>query len=504
VTTRLRDLAVREVLGASRNQLIAMLVLEGLALALVAGGLGVGLSYWGLGLIKSLLPSELARASTIAIDSRVLGVSLAVIVLCGLVFSSAPAWVASRLNIFSAARVGTAVIGGRRQHRALSAFLIGEVAFVTILLVATTLVVTTFVVVTTIDMGFDRHNLFALGVQKSFRDLPQADRDRSASAFNASLLERVRSVPGVERAAFIGTGMPLVGGTSSSNVRLPGESAPGTHMFEVREVSSGYFDTLHLPIVRGRAIDASDQPATPHVAVINEAAARRYFANTDPIGAILTFRGSLTVVGVVRDVRNFGPEMTPEPQMYVAINQLGSPGEGDIIVRAAGDLGAVSERVRIAAREFLNDDEVFRARFVEDAFWRRTAGRRFNAGLMGAFGGMALLIGALGVYATMAFVVAQDVRGIGLRLALGATPGRIRRGVLWAAARRVGAGAIVGLAGAWATSQAMSSLVFGVAPSSPTVYVSVCAILGLVALIAALVPAIRASSLDPLRALRTE
>ena len=227
---------------------------------------------------------------------------------------------------------------------------------------------------------------------------------------------------------------------------LPGEGAQATsHMFQTREVSSGYFETMRLPIVRGRGINASDREGAAHVAVINEAAVRRFFPASDPIGATLTFRGTTTIVGVVRDVRNFGPEVTANPQLYVSIDQLGSPGEGDLIVRTSGSRCSGRCQCPRRGKRFHRPGNVFQPRLVEAAFSRATAGRRFNAGLMTLFGVIALLIGAIGIYGTMSFVVAQDVRAIGLRLALGATPKRIRRGVLLDAARRVAVGVIVGL-----------------------------------------------------------
>ena len=241
--------------------------------------------------------------------------------------------------------------------------------------------------------------------------------------------------------------------------------------------------------------------------LINDTAARQFFPNEEPLGKTLTFRGPVVIVGIVRSVRNFGPEVAAQPELYVALDQSSGDSSdlgGDLVVRTAVPAADLAAAIRDAARMAVGSGDVFEARFLEQAYARRNAGRRFNATLMSVFGGIALVIGAIGIYGTLAFVVAQDVRAIGLRLALGATPGGVRRLILGDAMRRVGAGIAVGLAAAWAASNWFTSLVFGVAPTSPAIYLVVAAVIAAVALVAALVPALRASRLDPLTALKSE
>jgi predicted permease len=508
-TARMRDLATREVLGASRRRIAATLLLEGLLLSVTAGLAGVGVAFWAIEIVKAALPAGLARASMIALDARVLTVSGLVVILCGAAFASAPAWLAARVDLWAATRTSSgSVIGGRGRARSLRLFLIGETAFVSALLVATALVVTSFVLITTFDLGFDRRNVMAFGVQKSVRDVPKADRPATGAAFRADLLQRIKSLPGVASAAMISLGLPFVSGSSSYSVGLPGQSSQaGGPMFALREVTPEYFDTMGLQLIRGRAIQASDRAGAPVVGLINDIAARQFFPNDDPLGKTLTFRGPVVIVGIIRSVRNFGPEVPAQPELYVALDQSSADSSdlgGDLVVRTTVHAASVAAAIRDAARLAVGSGDVFEARFLEEAFARRNAGRRFNATLMSVFGGIALLIGAIGVYGTLAFVVAQDVRAIGLRLALGATPAGVRRLILGDAMRRVGAGIAVGLVAAWAVSSWLTSVVFGVTPTNPAIYLVVAAVMAAVSFIAALVPALRASRLDPLNALKSE
>jgi predicted permease len=509
---RVRELATREALGASRRRLAGTLVVEGLLLSLSAAAAAVALSYWGVDLVKARLPGHLARVPTIAVDARVLAVSIAAAVLSGLAFASAPAWLASRSDLVTLMKSGGgAVVGERRRRRSLGAFLVAEVSFISVLLVATTLVVTSFLIVTTADLGFDRRNLMWVQFSQSLKEVPELERLAVATVFRADLLDRVQATPGVASAALITSGLPLSRSTTRYSIEVPGlGEVRGDDMPLTHEVTPGYFSTVALTLTRGRLFTDDDRFGAPRVAIIDEAAARRFFGGRDPIGQVITFRGPTTIVGVVRDVRTFGPEIDqpialylPLAQQPIAFAQQG----GMVVVRtagpatAAGTTAAVREVVRSLGNSGAQPPE---ASLADDRFRELTADRRFNAGLMSIFGVIAIAIGAVGVYGTMAFFVAAEVRAIGLRMALGASPGRVMRGVLRDAGWRVAAGIVIGLGVAWAVSGAFASLVFGVTTTSPAVYAGVAAAIGVVGGLAALVPALRAARLDPLVALRTE
>jgi hypothetical protein len=250
----------------------------------------------------------------------------------------------------------------------------------------------------------------------------------------------------------------------------------------------------------------SDHAGAPPVMLINDVAARRYFPDRDPIGQVVRFRGPTTIVGVLRGVHFDGPESEVRPAMYTPADQWLYRDEeafGSIVVRTSRDPRALAAAVREAIRPALGREPP-QPQFVDDYFRRLTAGRRFNARLMATFGLIAVAIGAIGVYGTMAFFVAKQVRTIGVRMALGASPSVVMGSVLRDALQRVALGVVVGWAGAWAASNALESFVFGIRPTDPTVYIAVGGFLALVGFAAALVPALRAARLDPLTALRHE
>lgn len=508
-SVRVRELATREALGASRARLARGFLLEGLMLSLTAALVAVALSFRGVEIARTLLPENLARTSTIAVDARVLIVSIAVSALCGLVFAMAPAWLASRSNLIAVTKAGGgAVIGGRRSSRTLGGFLVAELAFVSLLLVATTLIVTSFVVVTTMDLGFDRRNVMSIGYSKSLQAVAEADRPAAAAVLRDDLLARVRAVPGVESAALLINAAPLSGSSVRYSIEVPGfGQTMGDDMLETRMISPGYVETMGQQLISGRTFNESDRAGAPLVALINEAAAQRFFGGRDPVGEVITFRGPTTIVGVLRSVRFQGPEADVRPELYTPVDQERIPGAqtfGSLVVRTAGPAPLVATAVRDAIRPLLDGADPAQAQFIDEQFQRLTAGRRFNASVMTFFGLVAVAIGAVGIYGTMAFFVAQQVRAIGLRMALGATPSRVMRAVLRDAAWRVLAGVAIGLAGAWAISNAFASFVYGVTTTEPRVYVMVAGLIAAVSLAAAVAPALRAARVDPLVALRTE
>lgn len=508
-TIRSRELATRAALGASRARLARTLLIEGLVLAFAASASAVALGYWGVAFAKAQLPTSLARAETIAVDAPVLMASIVAAVLCGLLAGGAPALHVLRSDLFAQMKTGGAVIGGR-QTRSLGAFLVGEVAFVTVLLVATILVVTSFVAVTTADLGFDRHDVMTMYVSKSLQGVPKPDRRAVASVFFADVLERARAVPGVKVAGLIGGGSAPLGGASVRySLVIPGVGElSGEDSFETRGVSPEYFPAIGLRVLRGRAFDANDGAGAPSVAIINDLAARRYFPGRDPIGEMIIFRsGETRIVGVVQNVRLNGPEAEWRMELYVPLAQEPQPFDsagGELVVRTIGSAPAAASAVQEAIRPALAGLTLTQPRFVDDAFRRLTADRRFNAGLMVIFGVLAIAIGAIGIYGTMAFAVAQQARSIGLRMALGASQSTVLRSVLWESLWQVGVGAAVGLIGARMIASLFTSLVFGVQTTSPAVYAAVALGLSAMGVLAAFVPARRAARVDPLVALRAE
>jgi predicted permease len=443
-------------------------------------------------------------------------------VLSGLIFASAPAWLTVRRSLSGVMREGTGpIVASRRSDRLLTAFLVTDVAFVSILLVATTLVVTSFVAIVTADLGFDRQNVVRFEFLRSLKGVPADAQPAAVAAFRANLLQRAASVPGVTDVAISTSGTPLSGTRGGRRLVIPGfGDVPDEQMPLSFSVTAGYFRAFGMLLVRGRLFAATDRAGTPRVMVINDVAARLYFAGRDPVGQTVADRyprtGELpfTVVGVLKGIHFNGPEAEVRPEVYALLDQetfdepyipdVGARvAVGGLVVRTVRDPRALAATIAEAIRPALGGDPN-QTTFIDNDFRRLTAVRRFNAGVMGIFGLVAIALGAVGIYGTVSFVVAQQVRSIGLRMALGETPARVLRSVLRKTLRHLALGVAIGLTCAWLGSGVLTSFVFGIQPSDPTVYLAVGAFLGTVGLAAALAPALRASRLDPLVALRQE
>jgi putative ABC transport system permease protein len=501
VVIRGREFATRAALGASQVRLARTLLFEVILLSAAACAFGVLLSVWGLSAATSFLPSGLARASTIALDLRVLVVSIAATLGIGLCFGALPAWQASRAGLALATR-NTSLIGGLSGTRWQRVLLVSQVAFVVTLLVATTLAVTTFVRVTTTDLGFDRRNVVSFTVSNSITDLLDIRR-------------RISAVPGVASVAFIDYGgLPLSGMSTRDGLSIDGFGVTkDDDMAEVRKVSPAYFDVLGMRLVRGRPIQDSDVAGAPHVAVINQAAAKRYFGDADPVGREISsstdwqFRGSATIVGVVESLRLAGPEGDVRPELYLPMaQQLRRDGKilVDIVVRTADAPEGSVAAIQAAMRAVIGTSARLAPRYPTEQFRQLTAERRFNAGLMTLFGVFGVIVGGLGIYGVMSFVVASQVRVIGLRIALGASPASILRAVLWQTGQYLLIGVAFGLIGARLSTNLLETLVFGLSPSDPLIYVIVVALITAVGFVAALCPSVRAARVDPLVMLRAD
>jgi putative ABC transport system permease protein len=510
-TQRVGEIATRTVLGASRRRLFMTSLIEGFILVAVSFAAGTGLAVLLVELAQANLPEGLARASAIAVDGRVLLVSAAGAGICALVFAAVPAWLTTRPDLSMMLKTGGGAVGGSRgQNRALKALLVVNVSFVCVLLVASTLVVYTFVHVSTTDLGFDRTNIVKIQFDHSLSDVPEEERAAAATVVRSELIARARSVAGVVDAAIARNGAgPLSGSSVRYSLTLPGvPERPSTmeDMLETNMVSPNYFSVMGMQLVRGRLFAAGDHSGAPNVMLINEAAAQKFFEGRNPVGLSVSAIGVATVVGVLKSVRFDGPEREERPAMYFPIDQMenrrGASLTGSLVVRTTADPRGIAPAIREALGPSLGLSRNLEPAFLDDSFARIVATRRFNAFVMGMFGLIAALIGAIGVFGTTTYFVAQQVPAIGIRMALGATPSRIRQEVLGGALTRVAVGIAIGLAGAYAVSHLMEAFVFGIRAVSPGAYLAVASLLIAVTTAAAMVPATRAAKLDPLTALR--
>jgi len=510
-TTRFREVAVRAALGGSRARLARQFLVENLVLTLVSGLAGVALAYAGLRALLALAPADIPRLSQVTIDLRVLAVTLLVSVAAGLAFGMVPILQAQRIDLQTALRgEGASTLGGPGRSGLRRALVVAELALAVVLVVGAALLIKSFWHLSRVDSGFR-----TAGVLKAEYQLPPArypanfarwPNFQEMHAFSDALASRAAALPGVDAVALAGN-HPLDPGFTNS-FRVVGREAESRTWPEIsiRRVTPGYCRTVGLTRLSGRLLQDSDGTFANPVLLINEAAARLFFAGRDPLGAKINFWGAdRTIVGVVANERFRGPAEAPPIAVYVPLAQAPSAnGAGVLLVRTLGDPLALTSALRQAIREVDPALAVFGLESLDEALSRSVAERRFTMLLLGLFAAVALALAAVGVHGVLSFGVARRTREIGLRMALGAQP----RGVLGLIVEEGLALAAVGLAagllGALALTRLLSSQLFGVTPTDPATFVGVALFLAAVTLMASYLPARRATKVDPAVALRTE
>jgi predicted permease len=504
-TTRRRELAVRAALGASRGRLMRQLLVESLVLALAGGALGLLVPVYALDLFLALAPTQLAQVPGIAVDRTVLGFALALSLLTGLVFGLAPAFAASRTRLQDALKAGSAAAGGRRG-RSRQLLVAAQLALALVLLIGAALFAKSFVTFRAVDPGFR-----AEGVLKATLSLPRARYPDAAawSAFHRTLLERMRALPGVESAT-ISAVIPLSGYQMTGPFGPKVEGATDERItIASGNVGAGYFATFGIPLLAGREFNDQDQPGTPPVVVLSESLARLAFpalaAPGDAVGETFTWSDeAYTVVGVVGEVRQRPGAASPLPMAFTSFTQDGTSSYATLALRTRTDPRTLIPALQQVVREIDPEQPLFAVRTLGEELDREVAPRRFNALLLGSFAALALLLAASGLYALIAYLVAQRTREIGIRIALGAERRAVlglvlREGMLLAAG-----GIVLGLAGAFALTRLVASMLFRVGTTDPVVFMAVPLVLAAVAALASWVPARRAARVDPMVALRSE
>lgn len=500
---RRRELAVRAALGASRLALARTLMAESLILSTTGAALGAAVAWMSVGYLRTSLPSNLPRAADVAIDVRVLAVTMGVSVLIGIVLGLIPA------RQFVGAAATTPLVA---QHRSASpdraatrlrgCLVIAEVALAAVLLVGAALFAMSFVRVTSINLGLDYHRVLTLRLRPLVR--PTDVNPGQAPLIRA--LERVRAIPGVEMAALAGNGLPLRGDLRTEDFSIPGGVADGD--IALNQVSADYFRALRIPVRDGRVFSDADVKTGQQVVVLNQMAAHKFFAG-NALGKTMRWRGYgvRTIVGIVGDIRYDGPEEPTRPQAFIPIVQT-TESAATLIVRTAPDATSVLPLIgRVISDEYpagavapLNIE----VQPLEHYFNELVAERRVNMRLLGLFGLLGALVAGVGVYGVLAYLVAQRTREIGIRVALGARRAAIVGSVLGLTARYVMIGLATGTLAAWMLSTLVRGLLFSIQPHDPAVYVVVAITICVLAALAALVPARRAASVDPIVALRCE
>jgi predicted permease len=402
----------------------------------------------------------------------------------------------------------SATSGGRAQF-VRSMLVIAEVALAVVLLVGAGLFTGSFVSLMRVDPGFDYHNVIALSIGLRWTPGQKLDEDFSArnAAYAEQVMAAVRRIPGVEMAEAVEGGLPLTGSWSRTSVELPGrgELKGDGDDIDRRTVTPNYLQLMRIPLRRGRYLTADDRRGSPHVAVVNEAAAQKYWPGQDPIGQHMTMnKNDITVVGVVGNIHHLGPEIAPRQECYVPLAQGRQYGVS-LVVRTTSNPMAVLPAVKgaiwsINPEQRLTSDTVTLESYMD----RLIAQRRFNMAVLALFGVLGLVIAAVGIYGLMAYVVAQRTTEIGVRMALGATRRDVVGMVLGRAGLLMAIGLAIGGLGAWALSATVKTFLFGVQPTDPRIFAAALAVLAAAGLLASALPARRATLIDPLVALRSE
>lgn len=498
---RTRELSIRRALGADRARLIRQLTAESVVLGLAGGVIGVALGMWALPVLASLLPSSLPPALGLTADGRIAGFGLLLSVIAAAAFGIVPALRGAADAAGGTLRDRSGAPGSARLRGTLVA---AEIALTVMLLSAAALLARSFLLVTRIDPGFDPAQVVALDIS-----LPPARYAGAAAQadFYQRVLDRLAVLPGVTAAAVTGA-LPMTG-TASTTMVPEGGHREQELAADVVPASPDYFTVLRIPLRAGRLFSEADRRGTAPVALINEAAASRFWpAGVSPLGRGLTMEDwgvphRAEVIGIVGDIHQAGLEAAVRPAVYYPLAQFPETMlRQSVVIRTPGDPLAVVGAVREQIRAEDSDQPIASVRPLDDVLAGAVAQRRFNLLLIGSFAATALLLAGIGVYGIVAFAVGQRTREIGVRVALGARPADVVRLVLGQGAVPVSLGVAIGLAGARAASGLLDSLVFGISGTDASTMIGVALVVGALALAAAIVPARRALHVDPAVALR--
>ena len=533
VTTRQREFAVRAALGATRLRLARQFITENLLLVLIAGALGVVISFWGVNLLLGLNEQGLPQVSEIGVNVRAIAFTLGLSVLIAVVLGVLPLLRFSTRDLETILReAGTGARGYAGQHLR-SLLVVAQMALTLILLVGAGLLGKSFYRLLQVNPGFSTESAVAMelslpsarGDEKRYKTLmesyrrlkehgeaptagvefsPEEERQR---LFQKQLLERLSTTPGVIAVGTINR-LPLTGGGPNGTFLINNDpSRKGDAAY--RRTSGGYFAAMRIPLLRGRTFDATDEVNAPNAAVISQSLAQKYWPNEDPIGQKIQFGNMdsdlrlLHVVGIVGDVYDNGIDGTITPTIYANSLQRLPSSTWTVVARAQTEPSALVPAMREVVKS-LDPQLPINFRTLDQVFSSSLDQRRFSLVIFVAFGAAALLLAAIGIYGVTTYVVAQSTQEIGIRMALGAQRSHVLRLVLTSAMSLVLIGAVIGLAGAYAITRVMSHLLFQVTPTDLATFVLVPLILLTVALVACLIPARRATRVDPLVALRYE
>ena len=516
-SARGREIAVRQALGAARMRLIRQLLTESLLLFLLGGITGCAVLFCARKFLLQFIPESLPRLNDISISWAVLAFAIVVSVAAGTIFGLAPAWLTSGLNLTETLRQdGRGSSGSRQRSRVRRALVIGELALSLVLMIAAGLLLRSFSDLFKVPLGFNPSRVMAIETWLPFPNDPKANiysTPTQEAVMLREVLRRNRTLPGVEETA-VGDLAALPLGHVKDDLNMfplirEGQDVQSSQppLIDTSTVSPEYFHLLGMTLLRGRLFVDQDLEATPSIAVINQAAARTYWPNQDPVGKRVRLSASkpdwTTIVGVISDARTESLADAAIPQVYLDIYQRLS-NDLAFFLRGQLDPATIAAQVRIQIQAVDPELPIFRPETLNDVLSSSLSERRFSMEMVALFAATALLLAGLGIYGTISYLVNEQSREIAIRLALGAQRSDILRMVLRQGLGLAAAGAVLGVAGALIVSHLMAGLLFGVSPYDLSTFVGVTAVLTAVAIAASYVPALRAMRLDPGTTLHSE
>jgi len=501
-----RETAIRLAIGASRAQIVGEMLTRGIVLGVLGGAAGLLCGVWTRDALIAIAPASMPRLANVTLNADVLIATLALAIATGLVAGLLPAWQASRTAPGPALKATElATSGGRSVLRWRGVLMAAEVAAALVLAVAAGLLVRSLATLTQVDLGFQTDRVLALNIALPRTRYETPDK---RLAFFERLSERVRALPGVQSVGFANR-FPMRGGWSSS-ANFEGSRPDDSFVADFQAVSSGYFATLGIPLVRGRLLAADDRIGAPGAVVVNQAFVRKFLPRADPIGVRFSRSGRdapiVTIVGVVGDIRRAGKSATIEPEVYLSAAQTNTyPVQlADVAVRVGGDPRGLITSIQDAVWAIDPDQPITNVKTLDEVLSASMAERRFNLILLACFAALAVGLAIVGVYGVVAYAAGERTREIGIRIALGAAPDDVVALVVRSALGWSILGVVVGLAAASAVTRLMTGLLFAIAPTDPATFASIAAAMIGVALGASYLPARRAARVDPVRALRAD
>ena len=505
---REKEVAIRTALGAGWQRIARQLLTESVLLALLGGAAGLVVARASLYVVRAMNPGNIPRLEDITISGGVLLFTFGVSVVTGILFGLAPVWRAIKVDLNTSlkagGRSGQSDGGlGLGRHRLRGLLVVSELTLSLMLLIGAGLLVRSFVRLQNVPPGFSTEGVLTMQVVASD---PKYKDQKALVNFHREIEKRVANLPGVKTEGVVSV-LPLTGSVGWGQINVEGYAPPPGQELQVdlRIASADYFRTMQIPLIKGRYFTERDTPDMPQAAIIDEKFAQRFWPNDDPIGKHLWFdaKKPFTIVGVVGVVKQYGLEVDGKIVTYFAQQQ--HPPDGMFLVaRTASDAAPLSAAI---IREIHSVDPtvvVYGVRTMQERLYDSLARQRFSSTMLGAFAAFALLLAVVGLYGVMSYLVTQSTRDIGVRVALGARPGDIIGMVVRQGMELLTIGIVAGLAGAAALTRVMSSLLFGVSTTDVATFAAVPALLAVVAFAAMVIPALRATRVDPIVALRDE